>query len=311
VTRCVVGVDLGGSKVRALLGDASGATAAGHAEDTASGDAQAVVVQLAALCREVTRAAGVGWGAVSTVAVGVPGVVADSALRLAPNLPPFGEVNLRLALSEALGVEVVVDNDANMAARAEHRHGLGRGVDHFVFIAVGTGIGMGIVAGGSLQRGAAAAAGEIASLPVPFGTTHRPLEEIAGGAALARRYAALRRVDSTPVRAQDVYEAAARGDAAATTVVEEQAGAIALAVLAVQSVLDPALVVMGGGIGTRRDVLDRVHARLSSLTRRPPRVETSPLGERAGVLGAVDVARDRLAAASPVGRDGLTGPVDA
>jgi glucokinase len=291
VTGFAIGVDLGGSKVRAMLGDGSGAPVAERAEGTAGRTADEVLAQIGRLCRGVAQEAGIGWGAVAAVAVGVPGVVADGRLRLAPHLPSFAGVNLRLALSERLGVEIVVENDVNMATEAERRHGLGREVDDFVFIAVGTGIGMGIVAGGRLQRGATGAAGEIASLPVPDAAGPRPLEGLAGGAPVATRYAALRGDGGGPVSAQDVYDAAARGDPDATGVVEQQARAIALTVLAVQSVLDPALVVTGGGIGTRPDVLDRVRGCLASLTTRPPRVETSPLGERAGVVGALEVAR--------------------
>jgi predicted NBD/HSP70 family sugar kinase len=293
----VIGVDLGGSNVRALIGDRAGAPLAERAEETSGGTADDVLAQVAGLCRGVAGEAGVGWRDVAAVAVGVPGVVADGGLRLAPHLPPFGGVDLRAALEEALRAEVLVDNDVNMATEAERRHGLGREVDDFVFIAVGTGIGMGIVAGGRLQRGATGAAGEIASLPVPGAGGPRPLEELAGGAPMAARYGG-------SVSALDLYEAAARGDARATTLVDEQAQAIAVAVLAVQSVLDPALVVMGGGIGTRPDVLRRVRRRLEGLTARPPRVQTSPLGERAGLVGAVEVARRGAS------RERLGGPVD-
>jgi predicted NBD/HSP70 family sugar kinase len=87
-----------------------------------------------------------------------------------------------------------------------------------------------------------------------------------------------------------VFDAAGRGDAAAAAVLAEQADTLARGVLAVQSVLDPALVVLGGGIGSRADVVASVAARLRLLTARPPVVRASALGERAGVVGAVAAA---------------------
>jgi glucokinase len=178
-----------------------------------------------------------------------------------------------------------------MATLAEQRHGLGAGIADFVFIAVGTGVGMGVVSSGRLQRGATGAAGEIAYLPVgadPFDAEHHArgsLEEVAGGAALVRRYA------GHAVTAHDVFDRAADGDARARTVVDDQARAIALAVLSAVSVLDPELVAFGGGIGSREDFVASVREHVARLTPRTPAMRVSQLGERAGLIGAAELAR--------------------
>jgi predicted NBD/HSP70 family sugar kinase len=138
---------------------------------------------------------------------------------------------------------------------------------------------MGIVADGRLLRGTGGAAGEIGLLPVG-GTT---LEALAGGASLAAR--------SGAATAQDVFASAAAGDATAETLLDEQADALASAIVVVQTVLDPALVVLGGGIGSRSDVRGRVETRLAQLVARPPALRVSALGERAGAIGAAAVAR--------------------
>src|SRR4051794_27906257 len=157
----VLGVDLGGSNLRTSLFDASGAVVAELAEPTEARSASAVVTQLGELGRRLARRAGVEWQSIDGVGVGVPGVVADGRLRMAPNLPPFDDVDIEVAFAEQLDAEVVVDNDVNMATLGEHCRGHGEGLDDFVFIAIGTGVGMGIVAGGRLLRGAHGAAGEI------------------------------------------------------------------------------------------------------------------------------------------------------
>lgn len=271
-----------------MLADPEGAVLAELAEATVAASADGLVAQLAELCRRSARTGGAEWSAVGAVAVGVPGVVAAAGIEMAPNLPPLEEADLATALATELGVPVVVENDVNLATEGEHRRGHGLGVSDFVFVAVGTGVGMGIVAGGRLQRGASGAAGEIASLPVGGAT----LEEVAGGVGVARRFAA--RGDGSAASARGVFDAAEAGDAAASEVLEEQAAALAQGLVAVQSVLDPALVVLGGGIGSRRDVVARVERELARAALRPLPVRASALGARAGVVGAVEVAREHL-----------------
>lgn len=307
----LLGADLGGSNVRVALGDRSGQTVADAAAPTARGDAHAVVAQLADLSRQLADTAEVGWGRIAGMAVGVPGVVHvdGSELRLAPNLPPFAEIDVAAALAERLALPVVLDNDVNMATLAEQRHGLGVGVSDFVFIAVGTGVGMGIVASERLLRGATGAAGEIGFLPLgvdPFERGHQrhgALEETAGGVGVARRYAALAGGDPGAIAALQVYERAEAGDRHADAVLDAQARAMALAVASVQATLDPALVVFGGGIGTRPDFIARVRSYVGRLALRHPRIEVSRLGERAGLIGAVELARAQANGLAGRGRD--------
>jgi glucokinase len=299
----VIGIDLGGSYVRALLCDVEGREAADAAVATPGDDAAGVIEAITTLARRIAAGAEVDWSRVAGVAIGVPGVAdpTDGTLRLAPNLPSFGDRDVAGALRDELGVPVAVDNDVNMATRAEHRRGLGAGTPDFAFIAVGTGIGMGVVAGGRLQRGATGAAGEIGLLPLgadpfdPANHVHGSLEEVAAGSGLARRYAERAGADVAAAGALDIFGAAAAGDPHAAALVSEQAIALALAVASVQSVLDPALVVFGGGIGSRGDVVARVRSHLPRLAAHPIRIEASALGERAGLIGAAELALELAA----------------
>jgi predicted NBD/HSP70 family sugar kinase len=187
---------------------------------------------------------------------------------------------LRTLIADAVGAPVALDNDVNLAALAESRE---RGVDDLAFIAVGTGVGMGIVTGGRLLRGAHGAAGELGRLPIGDDVVTPPddlgpLEAIAGGAGLARRWGS--------ASAHEVF-----ANPGAHELLVDQARVLAIGIRAVEALLDPALIVLGGGIGCRQDVLDRVRAALG--TPAPP-LEPSRVGEDAGLLGAlVLAARDR------------------
>jgi predicted NBD/HSP70 family sugar kinase len=295
----VLGVDLGGSNVRLVLTDLTGHELGQTSAVTEQADAEALVAQLVALARELAIHAGVEWERIGAMGVGVAGAVrADGGgLRLASNLPLAAEFDLTRALGEAMGVSVFLDNDVNVATLAEQRYGRGVGVSDFVFVAVGTGIGMGIVAAGRLQRGATGAAGEIAFLPLgpdPFGRSsqaHGSLEDVAGGAGVARRYAELVGNHSRVASAREIFSLRAAGDAHAEQVLGAQARATALAVVSAVSMLDPALVVLGGGIGSRDDFVSDVREHVARLTLREPILKASRLGERAGLIGAAELAR--------------------
>jgi glucokinase len=294
MTAHVLGVDLGGSNLRVLLADATGRTVREAAEPTAAGDAEAVVAQIEQACWAVAAAAGLEPSALAGIGLGAPGVIdATGRLHLAPNLPAFGDTVLADVLGRRLGAPVVVDNDVNMATLGEHRHGAGQGHDDLALIAVGTGIGMGIMAGGRLQRGAGGAAGEIAALPVgsdPFDPRNQlrgPLEEAASGSGIEARYAGRTGVDRP---AEAIFARARDGDAAAQAVLHDQAVALALGITAVHALLDPSLIVLGGGLGSRPDLLAAVAPVVARLTSRPVGLAPSRRGGRAGVVGAAEAA---------------------
>lgn len=307
--RHVIGIDLGGTNVRAVVGDAQGRIIGTAAVPTERSHAAATIAQLAALSREAAQNAAVHWSSIDAVAIGVPGVAHGGTLTLAPNLPPFDNLDIVAELEDALSVAIAVDNDVNMAAVGEHRRGVGEGLADLVFIAVGTGIGMGIISGGELQRGSAGAAGEISDLPIGLedmdGLVPGYFEEITGGAGIARRYVSRRGSDDQAVTAHDVYRAARHGDGDAMAVLDEQATAAAYAAAVAATILDPELIVFGGGIGARVDFVDRVRERLPHFLPRGARIGVSSLGERAGAVGAAEVAR--LVAARRTSRDSQLG----
>jgi predicted NBD/HSP70 family sugar kinase len=202
-----------------------------------------------------------------------------------------------------------MENDVDAAALAERALGHGREVDHFAFVHIGTGIGMGLVIGGSLHRGVHGVAGEIAYMPISAGQGSDPDDarrrgtlEAAGSAAGVVR-AARRAGMRGSVSARRVFAAAAAGDERAAAVVAGEAELVARAVCAIITVIDPELVVLGGGIGQAPGFAAAVAAQLRTLAPVLPEVRVSALGTEAVVDGCLasgaDLAWQRLTALLP------------
>ena len=308
----VVGIDVGRQWVRAAAADITGEIRARRDARAKARSTGALVAQIGEIAHQVAGDAGLDWASVTHATVGSPGVLDPARERLehALNLPGWGRQGLVAAIREQLGTIVTFENDVNLAALGERFHGLGRDVDDFVFVSVGTGVGMGIVIGGELYRGAGGAAGEIAYLPVDCSAESRgarpgaavslrgPLEEAAAASGLVAH--ARRLGMKPPVTAKAVFAAARRGDARAAEVVAAEARRIAVALSMVTPVLNPELVILGGGIARDNGdlLLGPIDAALRSLSPFGPRLVVSELGEEAVLTGAVATAlaaaQDRL-----------------
>ncbi|MGH3075633.1 MAG: ROK family protein, partial [Gaiellales bacterium] len=191
----VVGLDVGRNWVRVALADITGRVVARRDERTRARSSATLVAQIGRIGHDVAADAGLKWSQVTHATVGNPGVFDPSRgqLSLAPNLPGWGKPGLVEAIRAELGTRTSFENDVNLAALGERALGAGRGVADFCFLWIGTGVGLGIVIGGELHRGAAGAAGEIGYLPLGAGDPHDPavrrrglLEESASGAAVMR-----------------------------------------------------------------------------------------------------------------------------
>lgn len=287
----VVGIDLGGTKVRAALADADGTILAEVTEPT-DGGGRSTLHQMARLVQQLTDQAGVRP---HHVAVGSPGVVdAAGRFQLSFNIDDLADLSLAAELESLVGVPVTVENDVNVAALGEQWQGLGRGRQHFVVLSVGTGLGMGIVINGELYRGARGFAGEVAYLPLgedPRSDHSRrvgSLEAAAGTAGIRARI-----TDPLPADAdvQQVFDAARRGDSAALQIVTIEADLLARAVLAISAVIDPEIVIVTGGIGSDPMLVEHVRTALAGISPHDIHVERSALGDRCGVIGALAAAR--------------------
>ncbi len=279
----VLGLDLGARFVRGAVCDLGGTIRARQDVELAVADAAGATGAIARLRASLLEASGLDAALVDGVVVGVPGVVeSDGTLSLAENVAGLEGRPFAQELQAALGLPVTLENDINLAALGEQSQGVARGVDDFVFLSVGTGMGAGLVLHGELHRGRNGAAGEIDFALIGVGETLDPSAPQVS--ALAAQQAGLR---DDP---RAVFGAARNGDQGARSVVEEVARRIALHVAPIAAVADVELVVLGGGIGANGDLLlDPVARLLADWLPFPPRVEVSTLGEAAVLTGAVAV----------------------
>ena len=324
-----VGVDLGGTKLAArALDPAAPAEVLGETRVDTPRGAEAIAEAVAAAVQTVATTAAVAErGGIAAIGVGVAGLVdREAVLRVAPNLTGVRDLALAPVLRARFGVPVVVDNDANCATWAELRAGAARGARDAVLVTLGTGIGGGIVAGGRLQRGAHGFAGEPGHMlvdpagpPCPCGR-RGCWERYASGSGLgrlardaaaagrARRVVALAGGDAEAVRGEHVARAAMEGDPEAVAVVRDFAWWVAVGVANLVNLLDPEVVVVGGGLAEMGELLlEPVREAFAGLVladeaRGDVRIVRARLGAEAGAVGAALLAADAVAGPEGVGQ---------
>jgi glucokinase len=310
-----VGIDVGGTKILGIALDAQGERIGVPVRvPTPAGDGPLFDAIVA-----VVEALGAGFDAVG---VGIPGLV-DRTGRLAvgANLPGVVDVAIGAELERRLEVPVTVDNDATCATWAEVRLGAARGADDAVLVTLGTGIGGGIVAGGVLQRGANGFAGEPGHMvvdpngpPCPCGR-RGCWERFASGSGLGRlardaaeagrgaRLVTLAGGDPELVKGEHVTVAANEGDPDALAVLRDFGWWAALGIANLVNILDPEVVVVGGGLVEAGEVLmepirEAYRVLVLSGDERPDvRIVPAELRGEAGAIGAALLAHDRAGAA--------------
>jgi len=295
----VLGIDLGGTKLHVALADLQGVIVAESIEATAGDGGGAVIAQIGRMTDALLQRPGVSSQRLRGGVMGSPGIIepASGGIAIAPNIAGLESLDVRAALRARLGIDIAIENDVNLAAIGEHWRGNSRKARTFAFVALGTGIGMGIFADGHLIRGARGAAGEVAYLPLggdPYdarGQRLGTLETAVGSAGIIERYTGLGGPSGSTVR--DVFDRLETDEAARITI-DEVGRIVTTAILAVHSILDPEIIVMGGSIGARPELKLRIDANLGRCTREPVRIELSALGNRATLIGAIGSAIDHV-----------------
>lgn len=290
----VIGIDMGGTKV------AAGVVVAGQVlhrfEAPTPGQAGVLVDLLVSMIQQLETRAG---GQALPVGLGAPGPVVQGRTTFFSNIPGLNHTRLEESLAHALDRPVPVENDANLAALAEFRYGASRGQPNNVYLTWSTGIGCGLILGGALYPGRIGMAGEVGHTRLGFyGTmdgsgTRGTLEAQACGASLARDAAF---VYGQSVSVPGVFDLAAQGDPKAQLLVENAAAHMGLFLHNLQLLLDPDVVVLGGGLMTQADIIlpmiENARRQTGALHDFTPLVQAA-LGADAGVIGAAELARDR------------------
>jgi glucokinase len=298
----VVGVDIGGTSLRVVLAEMTGTILGRWSTSTVGIREPDLVVRL--ICEGVDallEGHSSSRADLRAIAAGAPGITdAEKGIVLATSyLMGWTNVPLRDKLEAALGIPAFVDNDVNMAALGEYHAGSAQGIHNFVFLAIGTGVGAGIILNGQVFRGDGWIAGEIGYMLVPGVSVavvedEEPgaLEEIVGGEGLRRHWRGIWSENETMLpkeaTATQIFDQALREDALALMVLERSSRILAYAIYNISLVLNCPLFVLGGSVGLHPALGDAARATLKSLNERiQPRVAVSSLGTEAQLTGAI------------------------
>jgi glucokinase len=293
---CVIGIDLGSTRIRYALADLNGHVLARLEEPTGPPSPASVVTRICATSRRLL-AGPAPHGPLLGIGIGAPGMtdVDRGVVIEAANLRGWTDVPLERMVHRELRAPVVVDNDVNMAALGEYWLGCAKGVSAFVFIALGRGVGAGIMIDGRVHRGSQWYAGEISHLLLDIAQWRKDfgpqgyLETHLGASAIARSW---RRASSgsrdTSAQISALFAAARQGDAKAARLVAHLATLVGVAVANVATLLDPALVVVGGGIGQiGEQLLDPVRRVVQRVVPNQPEIRVTALGGDAQLYGSL------------------------
>jgi glucokinase len=301
----VVGIDLGGSHVHYALADFRGETLCESDEKIRPEAGPAKLIRQTQKGIRTLVACLPRHGRLRAVAIGVPSPVTPKlgVVTWANNLPGWKDVHLKGELEKEFRVPIFLENDANMAALGEHWRGVARGVDNFVFIALGTGIGAGVFVKGKLYVGRTGAAGELYRMNVEwprwnedFGDTGHFESYVSGLGIAAEGHKSLgREASDKPSGLREerdayfVFEALRQGNPRAHEVLERIFTLLGVGVANIVAVLDPDLIVFGGGVS--RGAPDLMLATVEKVVRRiqpdPPPLKLSVLQDKAQTWGAI------------------------
>jgi len=309
-----IGVDIGGTKVLGGVVDASGNILTTHREDTPKAGGDELTQAIIGVIQEL-----LAQHAATSVGISAAGFVSsDRQTMLAtPNIAGWNGINLMTEISREVDLPIVIENDANAAAWGEAIYGAGRGESELMMVTVGTGIGGGIISNGALYRGAFGVAAEFGHMRVvpgghlcgcgKFGC----FEQYASGSALhrhlmeaiakdpTRAHSLLARGDGTVegVKGSHITAAARAGDPIAVEAFNTTGDWLGAGIASLSVILDPALVVIGGGVIDAGELL-MAPTRLALEKYMPfsgkhptPRIVVAELGNDAGLVGVADLAR--------------------
>ena len=309
-----IGVDLGGTKM--LLGVLDGdSKTVWESRERSAGESEDDLVEL--LAREIGEARAERAG-VEAIGMGIPATIDhDKGLAVAAVNLPIENLPIRDLVVERTGLPTFVDNDANVAALAEHLFGAARGAQNAVMLTIGTGIGGGLILGGEIYRGSTGAGAELGHVAIQLDGPacqgncpgHGCVETLASGTALGRegRAAAESAPDSalgkllaegSEIDGKAVTVAAQEGDETAIGVFDLVGGRLGIALASFANIFEPEVIVIGGGVIAAGDLLLAPARReLEARALRPMNrtaVVPAELGEDAGMIGAAAMARIEL-----------------
>lgn len=302
----VIGIDLGGTDIKGALLDLDGHTLEKIRVATdAKNGYQAVVARVLQVIEQLKQWSGIENKEISGVGIGIPGQIdySQGKVLFAPNLD-WHEVNIKQSIEQASGLPVFLDNDGNVAALGEMWSGAGKGYANIVMLTIGTGIGGGIIIDGQLLRGKSGSAGEIGHMimlkngPLCNCGQSGCLETLTAAPAILRQAREAMQsdrktslTDFAQLTAKDVFIAAERGDQVALQIIANSAYWLGIAIANLINVINPELVIIGGGVARAGDILiapirQIALAKALSVAAEAVKIVPAYLGNDAGCIGA-------------------------
>jgi glucokinase len=310
-----LGIDIGGTSIKAGLIDETGRVLESRRALTITHDINGFVSTLAELVREFQKIA-----TIHAIGVGVPGLHSSkrNIIETSPNIPCLKQLNLAERLSEQVHIRTVSENDANAAAYAELVCGAGVGIQHLAHLTLGTGLGSGFIFNGSLFTGVSGYGGEFGHTVLNAGSRELNTGRLCGcgNRGCVETYVSATGIVTTaeemmkeapesllheiewPLTSEKVYEAAARGDIAAQNVFRETGRYLGIACANLINLLNLEMIIIGGGVMAAGDLLMNSVREVAKRHAFPPsyadcQIVQSKLWPDAGLIGAAMLARDR------------------
>src|SRR3989338_8027299 len=304
---CTIGVDVGGTNIKLGLVASSGRIIAktNLVTKTYAHHPRHLIDALVAAIRALIQENGKTLKDIAGIGIGLPGLidVPKGNVIFMPNIPGWKNIPLRRIIQTQLKLPVFIDNDVNLVALGEWKLGAGKGYKNLVCITLGTGVGGGLVLNGELYRGEGFVAGEIG---------HIPLNEDGpacncGGTGCFERYVgnhiltakAAKIFSKKNIRIEDVFDLANRGDARAVRFWRETATHIGNALVGGINLLNPRLIVIGGGVANNYKFMEKtiqkvIRRRAMKIQRNMVRIVRARLGDEAGILGAHILVKESI-----------------
>jgi glucokinase len=299
----VFGADVGGSGVRLAIADLSGKIIGRLTQPIPRGGTPDEVAALITNGMErLLSDHPLANQKILELAVGAPGItdVGRGRVLSAPNLVDWHDVSFADRLRDTTGISTTVENDVNLGAIGEGRCGVARDAQNFVFIAIGSGVGAGIVINGKLFHGANWSAGEVGYMQVPGLPSQDlavkrlgALESAIGGEGIKKAWLANtngRRNGAQSPQPTEIFDLAASGNVCAQRILHSTAEHLAQAIVNMNLILDTSLVVLGGGIGSHPGLVEATREALARNEFANPEVLASNLGHDAQLHGAIWLA---------------------
>ena len=296
----VIGIDLGGTKLYGALANIGGEILheAYRPQHKSMGEQSFEI--LCELIESLVCSDGGKDTPILGITVGAPGITHARAgiVEWAPSLC-WREFPLKQRLHERFKLPILVENDVNLAVLGEQWFGQGKGVNNMVLLAIGTGMGSGLIIDGAIYRGHNESAGEVGYMISGIKDLGHPnegfgaMERIVSGTGVVDRARKVLESQMTKVQiesltASDIFAAARAGEPWAGRIVDETADYLSMTIINISSLLDPELIVLGGGVANSGDLLiPAIQQRIRGVIPYVPRIEASVLGTRATVMGAI------------------------